>query len=158
MAVAKSTIINAPGNSTSATMVVWSTISTDANNVYFDMRGVQGDRAIILLASLNSSDNTATSTSSLFWLGASNSAASGASGVHNYSARRQGRMGLDFYSSNAGGRISLSPSTAAGKIAISVAGPFETARFKDTDGQIQFSKRKGADDELDMRVAMIVIP
>ena len=126
MAVAKSTIILAPGGeSTTAVMVGWSSLATGANNTYFDVNGVDASKAVLLVASLNATAMTATSTGAQFWIGASNSAASGASGEYTYSARRLARMKVSVYSSNGGAAIfNLSPSTAAGKISIGVLGPF----------------------------------
>ena len=160
MAVAKSTIIVAPGvGPTTATKIGWSSLASGANNTYFDMRGVAGDKAILLVASLNATAMTATSTGAQFWIGSSNSAASGGSGVYNYSARRRKRMKVSVYSSNGNADIfNLSPSTAAGLISIGILGPFETARFKDSDGQIQMCKKKNATDNADVKVAMVMIP
>ena len=154
MAVAKSTIINAPGNSTAGAIIYWSSLATDANNVYFDMNGKQGDRAIILVANINSTD--VGTTAGLFFIGGSDSDA--ASTNFPYSASRLGKMQVSVHPPTASAKESLSPSTTAAVISIGVIGPFETARFKDTDGQIQFSKRKATSDLSHVKVAMILIP
>ena len=156
MAVAKSTINVAPGQSTAAQVIEWSTLSSGANNTYFDVNGKDGSNMLILFASLCST-GTGT-TGGLFYLGASDSSDAGTTGDHTFSARALGRMAISAQPPTTAAKEALSGSTTLAKIAISVAGPFETARFKDSDGYIQLSKRKSATDAIDNRVAAIYIP
>ena len=154
MAVAKSTITAAPGNTTAGNVIVWSSLASGANNVYF----TPGDasKAIILVANINSTD--VGTTAGLFYIGTSDSATTGTSGDITYSARRLGRMGVSVQPPTTAAKEALSPSTTAATIAIGVIGPFETARFKDSDGQIQMCKRVATSDAGHVKVAMIEIP
>ena len=156
MAVAKSTINLAPGQSTAGQVIEWSSLASDANNTYFDVKGKDASKMIILVASINSTD--VGTTAGLFYIGASDSAAAGTTGTFPYSARRLGRMAVSCQPPTTAAKEALSGSTALAKIAISVIGPFETARFKDSDGQIQMSKRKATSDLERVRVAAILIP
>ena len=157
MAVAASTINVAPGNSTAAQVIEWSSLATGANNVYFDVRGKDVGKILFLFANINSTD--VGTTAGLFYFGSSNSAASGSSGgIYPFSARRLGRLSVSAQPPTTQAKEGLSPSTTAAIIAISVAGPFESARLKDTDGRIKLSKRDATSDAGRVKVAAIYIP
>ena len=157
MAVAASTINVAPGNSTAAQVIEWSSLATGANNVYFDVSGKDVGKILFLFANINSTD--VGTTAGLFYFGSSNSAASGSSGgIYPFSARRLGRVSVSAQPPTTQAKEGLSPSTTAAIIAISVAGPFESARLKDTDGRIKLSKRDATSDAGRVKVAAIYIP
>ena len=120
MAQSKSSVINAPGESTAAQAIHWTTCDSNDNGTYFDMNGVAGDKAIILIAHLDSQRTQATSTGSTHWfLGSSGgSACSGASKENRfYSARSLGRMGLALIST-ADDKVSFSGSSNSAEITI----------------------------------------
>jgi hypothetical protein len=157
MAVAKSSMNIATPNSTAAAVIMWSSIDSAANNVYFDVNGKDVSQIIFLIANSNSTD--VGTTAGLFYFGASDSDDAGtSSGNFPYSARRLGRKAVSAQPPTTDGKEALSPSTTAAKVAISVAGPFEAARLKDTDGYIQVSKRKASSDTGRTYIAAISIP
>ncbi len=160
MAQSKSTIIAAPGDSTSVRVIEWSSIATGANGLYFDMNGQKGDKAIILILNTDSDHIVAGATGSTsFYIGSSGGSACSCASKENrfYSARTLARKGLGMISSGSV-QISVSPTTAAGTICVGIAGPFETARYKDSDGYIHLTKVKRATDNIDYKVAMVTIP
>ena len=160
MAQSKSSIINAPGDSTSLRVIMWSSLATNGNDVYFDMNGVKGDRAIILIMNRDADHTVAANTGSThMFIGSSGGSACCGSSKANmyYSARSLARKGLSFIST-ADAFVAISPSTAAGVISVGIAGPFETARYKDSQGHIHLSKAKRATDAPDLLVSMVVIP
>lgn len=157
MAVAASTINVATPGSTAGKIINWSSFASDANNVYFDVNGKDVGEILFVVAAINSTD--VGSTAGLFYFGASNSASSGfGDSVYNYSARRLGRLPVSIAPPTVSAAESLSPTTTAAVISISVMGPFESARLKDTDGYIKMSKRKATSSVDRFKVAAIYIP
>lgn len=160
MAVAKSTI-NKTLASSVAIAVNWSSLASDANNVYFDVKDVNASKMILLIATQNSTNMTATSTGIYIYLGASASASSGSCWARTYSgrgvawSRKKLSMGV-LPSTDA--KEALITSAAATPLGIVALGPFETARFKDSDGYINLCKAKGAETAGKLKVAAILIP
>lgn len=155
MAVAKSTIILASGTSTPA-LINWSSLASGANNVYFDVNGKDASKMIILVMHTNSTD--VGSTAGYFYIGTSASAATGSSYAKIFSAAMRNRMKIKVSPPTTDLKEGVSLSTASAHIALSVAGPFETARFKTSQGYIKMCKAKGSSDAGRVKVAAILLP
>jgi len=155
MAVAASTIILALGTSEAA-LINWSSLASADNNVYFDVDRKDMSKMIILIAHSNSTD--VGTTAGYFYLGTSASAATGSSYTKLYSGSRANRLLLKVEPPTTDLKEGLTISSAGAHIAISVLGPFESARFKDSDGYVKLSKRKNTSDAGRVKVAAILIP
>ena len=157
MAVAKSTLIRLTMSSV-GNLIKWSSLASNANNVYFDVNpNVDTSKLIFLIAHTNSTD--VGTTAGYFYLGSSCSACSGTSYAQDeFSARRLGRKLIKASPPTTDLKEGLTISSAAAHIAISAFGPFESARFKDSKGYIKLSKRKASSDALNVKVAAILLP
>jgi len=135
MAAHVSTIINAPGNSSNYAGVLWSSFDSGANNLVFNVNGKDASKLLILYAAHSTLINR-------IWIGTSDSRSSGAKvtgAAYPYSAAKQGRMKIQTTVEIDGAFRSKFRSTIAADtevFAIFALGPFETARFKDSDGYI----------------------
>ena len=157
MAVAKSTL-NILVPTTAGKLILWSSLASDANNVYFDVNpDVDTSKLVLLIAHTNSTD--VGTTAGYFYLGSSCSACSGTSyNLEEFSARRLGRMLLKSAPPTTDLKEAITGSTAAAFISITAFGPFESARFKDSKGYIKLSKRKASSDAGRVKVAAILLP
>jgi len=134
---------------------MWSTLATNDNNVYFDVNSADVSKMIILVANLHSNTTQLTATAGFYWIGTSGSAATNSSKAYPYSAAKVGRLKLKSTAASAKAHLTA----AANKtIQISAFGPFETARFKTSQGYVKFAKGKAALDGALTRVAAILIP
>ena len=132
MAAHLSTIINAPGNSSNYSGILWSSFDSGANNVAFNVKGKDASKMIILYAAHSTLINR-------IWIGTSDSRSSHTSMHYPYTASKLGRMKIQTSVEIDGAFRSKFRSTVAADtevFAIYVLGPFETARFKDSDGYI----------------------
>lgn len=137
MAAHIATIINAAGNSTDYAQIKWSSFDSAANNIVFPTKGnVDASRMLILLAAHSTLDNR-------IWIGTSDSRSSAAKNtaafVYPGSAAKLGRMMIKTTKEVDGATRSKFLSTVAADtevFAIYALGPFETARFADSDGYI----------------------
>ena len=152
MAESKSSIVKSSGTSNPA-VAMWTTLASGENNTYIDVNAVDTSKLIILVA--NNKSTGITATCGMFLVGASDSSATGSSLSYPYSAARLYRMAID--STRSADTDAAFPSTG-GKAQVSILGPFETARFKSSDGYIKLSKRKSAGDAGDYYVCPILIP
>ena len=137
MAAAKSSLIKlVGGNSSIPVPLKWTSLDSGANNVYFDVNGVDADKMVIL--------GVGHSTEYCqWWIGTSDSRSSGGGGLgtkaYPYSAGRLGRLRLrnSTIAPDAQNRSKFKSTFADTEVlAIYVMGPFETARFKDSNGRI----------------------
>jgi len=136
MAQHKSTLNKCIAISTKAVPILWSSFDSDANDVYFDVNGVNADKMIILGMAHSTLINT-------WWIGTSDSRSSGAGGLgtkaYPYSAARLGRIKVRSSVEVAAAARSKFRSTIVADtevFAIFAIGPVETARFKDSNGRI----------------------
>ena len=132
MAAHLGTLIKPSYNSSNMVDIDWSSFDSGANNIAFDMDGYDGSKVIILVADHSTLTNT-------IWVGTSDSRSSHTSMSYPYSAHLLGRMKLkDTICGDANKRSRFRSTVAADTevFGISVLGPFETARFKDSDGYI----------------------
>ena len=161
MAVSKSTIIKALGT-TKAVVVKWSSAASNANNVYFDVNNVDASRAIILVACKKSTAFWTTSTGGYLYIGASASASSGSCWERTYSYRGgpKSRVRVKFEGPDTAAKEALRTTAGSTPLAIAVLGPFETARFKDSNGYIKVSKAKDAlsNGDSQVKLSMILLP
>lgn len=139
MAAHVATLVNAPGNSTDYAAIQWSSFDSAANNIVFNCNSVDASKLLILVAAHSTLDNR-------IWIGCSDSISSGARGstfAYPYSGYRLGRMMIKTTLEVDGATRSKFKSTVALSsevFAIYALGPFETARFKDSDGYINVSR------------------
>lgn len=155
MAVSKSTIILTSGT-TAASLIKWSSLASGANNVYFDVKGKNTGKIIFLVANTNSTDIG--TTAGYIHFGASATAAAGTSGANPYSANALGKMIVKTAPPTTDLTEGLTISSAAAHLAISMFGPFESARLKDSDGYINVCKAKGTSDLGRVKIAAILLP
>jgi hypothetical protein len=153
MAVAASTIVQTLGT-TAPAIINWSSLASGANNVYFDVNGKATGKVIFLVTSINST--SVGTTAGYFYFGASSSASSGSSVP--YSGTKLGRIKVRVAPPTTLAKEGVTASTAAAGISVSVFGPYESARFKDSDGYINVCKAKGADDAGEVKIAAILLP
>ena len=155
MAVSKSTVIALSGDSNDA-LIKWSSLASAANNVYVDVNGKDVSKMIMLVMNTNSTD--VGTTAGYLYIGTSDSATSGTSYNKTYSGGiKRLRLKTEPPTTDAKEGSSLS-SAAAHSLAISAFGPFEAARFKDSDGYINVCKAKGTSDLGRVKVAFLFLP
>jgi len=151
MAQGKATVLCASGTS-SPLRAMWTTLASGANNVYVDVNNVDGSKLILLVMGNNSTNITA--TCGKFYIGTSDSAATGSTFAYPYSGAMLRR--LQIQSTKSADTDARFPSTG-GDPQLTILGPFETARFKSSAGYIKFCKRKSAGDAADYYVCPILI-
>ena len=155
MAVHKSTIIIAPGHSSAYAPVLWSSFDSGANDLYFDVNGVDETKMLIL----HMGHSTLVCG---VYIGTCASASSQTSKVYPYSAGKLGPMKINTTLVGDGHARSKFLSTVAADtevFAIYCYGPFETARFADSRGYIKMSRAKIANVSTDeQHVAAILLP
>ena len=139
MAVHESTINAAPGfNSTGYTQIDWSSFDSGANNLYFDVNGVNETKMVILLAGHST---LVTNT----YIGTCDSRSSQTSKIYPYSAGKLGPLKVRTTVSTRADPSAKFLSTVAADTevwAIHMMGPFETARFADSRGFIKVCRGK----------------
>jgi hypothetical protein len=143
MAAHKSTINLAKGPGTASSKALplkWSSFDSGANNLYFDVNNVDASKMIILALGHTTLINN-------WWIGTSDSRDSAANDTAQYpfSAGQRGRMKI-------ASTVQVKADAAAKFLTTVVAdtevksiwalGPFETARFKDSDGYINMCRGK----------------
>lgn len=107
----------------------WTSIKP-TSNCYFDMNGIDASKAILLVAHASTK---AASGAQYVYIGSS-STADDASTKLKYSGGQR-----DKFSLTTGDSYFVIPAADAGttgKQAVTILGPFETAKYKDTDGHI----------------------
>jgi hypothetical protein len=141
MAAHIATILNAQGNTSVARSIVWSSFASGANNIVFPVKSKDASKMIILVASNSTLINS-------YWIGTSDSRSSGANAAgsaYPYSASKLGRMQIKTTIAAKGAVRSKFRTTVAADTevyAVFALGPFETARFKDSDGYINVARGK----------------
>jgi hypothetical protein len=118
MAQGKATVLCASGTS-SPLRAMWTTLASGSNNVYVDVNNVDGSKLILLVMSNNTTSITA--TCGKFYIGTSDSAATGSSKSYPYSAAKLHR--LQVQSTRSADTDAAFPSTG-GKAQLTVLGPF----------------------------------
>ena len=154
MAVSVSTIEAISGTDGAAGLIHWTSLASGANNTKFYVGDMDVSKVIFLVANVNSTK--VGSTGGLLYIGCSDSDAAGTSYVKTYSGAIK-RQQLKTVPPTTDLKEAL-VSTAAGHLAVTAFGPFETANLKTSDGYIKFSKRKGTNDLGNVKVAAILIP
>lgn len=151
MAVYKTTVHALSYNSSTPMRINWSSLATDANNTYIDVSKAEGSKLILLFAR----DSTIGANS--WYIGTSDTATSGTSYARQFTGNALGRMKLGTTKAVKAKAYTKFRSTASTKIVtFEVAGPFETARFKDSDGYINIAKAKTG--STFQKVAAILLP
>lgn len=156
MAVSKSTIKSLAFSSVPVTLT-WSSLASGANNAYIDVNGHDAGKLFILVSYNNSTD--VGTTAGMIWVGVSASASSGSCWEANYVGRGSAWSRKKFHSVFPTTDLKEALAcTAAGHIAISVIGPFDATRFKDTNGYIKICKAKASSDAGDVKICPILVP
>ena len=136
MAAHTATIISPSYNSSNAAIIKWSSFDSGANNVAIDVDGKDASKILILIAANTTLNNK-------WWVGTSDSRSSHTSMAYPYSAAGLGRMKIQTTLVVDGQAQSKFLSTVAADtevFGIFALGPFETARFKDSNGQINVAR------------------
>jgi hypothetical protein len=128
------------------------------NNAYIDVNGNDAGKLYILVAYSNSTD--VGTTAGNIWVGASASASSGSCWEATYVGRGTGWARMKFHSvfPTTDAKEALSISTAGAHLAVSVLGPFDATRFKDSNGYVKVSKAKGTSDLGRVKICPILVP
>ena len=160
MAAFKGTINKTNGQSSVLKPLDWSSFDSGPNNCYFDMNGVDASKMVILMAG-------ASTIVCGLWIGTSDSRASHnlatkTSMQYPYSAGKHGRMKMLSTIEVVGASQNAFLSTKVADtetLTIFAAGPFETARFKDSDGYINVCRAKAGDqDTIESLICAILLP
>ena len=152
MAETKTTITTCKYNSSSPADLGWNSIAT-AVPTYFDVKNKDGSKILFLVAH----ETTKVAAGSTWYVGTSDTATTGTTYNINFSARLKGRMKLKqakYAKAKAQTKFRVCDTTRL--VSISILGPFETARFKDTDGYIYLTKAK--EGSTASKVAAILLP
>ena len=124
-------------NSSSPTAIKWATFTSGSADNYFDLGGKDGDHVIFLVAS----ESTKVAAGSTFYIGTSDSATTGSSYNKDFSNSKLNRMKVKIAkAAKASDQARMRSSGSTRLLTVNVLGPFETARFKDTDGYINYTK------------------
>jgi len=154
MAVSKSTL-QAGRADTRGRQIRWTSFASNDNNTYIDVSAKDFSKVIIL--TYNQRSSAIGATAGFFYIGASASASSGSCWERVYSGRNsKARLRLKHASDTAKARILTTAGSVGGNV--HVWGPFESARFKDSQGRIKLSKGKGSSDAAKVKIAAILIP
>lgn len=138
MAAHTATLIKPSYNTSNAYDIDWSSFASGANNIVFNVNGVDASKMIILVAGMSTLANS-------YWIGTSDSRSSHTSMNYPYSAGKLGRVNIKTTACADANKRSRFRSTVAADtevFGISVLGPFETARYKDSDGYINVCRGK----------------
>lgn len=140
MSTHTATLCTAPANTTGYAPICWSSFDTGPNNIVFDVSQVDASKLVLLVA------GESTLICGL-WIGTSDSRSSGAGGLgtqaYPYSAAELGRSRIKTTVVTDGHTRSIFRSTVVGTtevFAVYAVGPFETARYKDSDGYINVAR------------------
>jgi hypothetical protein len=132
MATTESSIIQTSAGSSGNAKLKWSALATAAGR-HIDVSGIAGDKMILLVA-----HESTVSAADYVYIGTCDSAVSATA---PYSAGKLGRLKIEVSSANSGTEAAHFRTTGSTNlVSISALGPFETARFKDADGQINICK------------------
>jgi len=138
MAVAATTIHKLSYNSSTPISLEWSSLATDENNVYLDVDGMDGSKVIFIVAH----ETTDVAAGTTILIGTSDSATTRSASAALFSAAGLNRMKLKLDKHAKATKYARFRSTGTTHLHVfDVLGPFETARFKDSDGHINVSKR-----------------
>lgn len=122
-------------NSSTPTRLTWDAFTTGTNE-YLNVNGKDGGKIILLIA------RESTVAGTTYYVGCSDSATTGSSYTNQYSANKLYRMKFKTSKAAKGNTYTRFRTSGTTKlVTIEALGPFETARFKDTDGYINFCKR-----------------
>jgi len=138
MAVQTATLIKPSYNTSNGYDIDWSSFASGANNIGFNCNGVDAGKLVILIAGMSTLVNS-------YWVGTSDSRSSHTSMQYPYSAGKLKRINLKTTACADANKRSRFRSTVAADtevFGISVLGPFETARLKDSDGYINVCRGK----------------
>jgi hypothetical protein len=143
--------------SSTPVLLNWSTLDSGANNQYVDISDADASKLVLLVASLNSSDMG--STNGDLYIGASASASSGSCWEASYVGRGTAWARMQMHlSSQATSTGTAQLQSTGGSITVWAIGPFDATRFKDSNGYIKVSKRKGSSDAGNLKICPILVP
>ena len=131
--------LNKPSyNSSTPTNLRWRTFTTKGG-WYADLNGAEGSKVIFLVAA----ESTAVSAGTTIYVGTSATADTRSAAAALYSGAGLNRMKLKVAKTTKASSYARFHATGSTKLMhIAVLGPFETARFKDSDGYLNIVKAK----------------
>lgn len=153
MAVAVCTISTCYYNSSSPGNLAWYNITTGNPSIYVDVTGKDASKLIFLVAH----ETTKVGAGSTWYIGCSDTDTTGTSDKA-FSAGKLGRIKVKQAKyAKAKAQTAIGRCTSSTRlVSIAMLGPFETARFKTTDGRIYLSKGKTGSTA--SRIAAILLP
>lgn len=135
--MAGTTITKPSYNSSTPAQLSWLLMTSGGANNYIDVDGLDGSKIIFLVAH----ESTKVAAGSTIYIGTSDSATTRSAAANLYSGAGLNRMKLKLAKATKGSAYAKFRTTATTRtVSMSVLGPFETARFKDSDGYIKFAK------------------
>lgn len=130
------TVVKATGNTSSPVTLKWR-LATTAGGWYANANGK--DKVIFLIAA----ESTTPAAGTTFYIGTSDTATTRSAAAALFSGAALNRMKVKVGKTTKGSSYARFRSTATTKLMhIVAAGPYETARFKDSDGYINLAKAK----------------
>jgi len=147
--MAGTTIQTLSYNSSTPVRLDWDAFTTNGNE-YIDVNGKAGSKIILIVA------RQSTVIGTTFYIGTSDSATTRSAKAALFSAAGLNRMKMRTTIAVKAKAYTKFRSTHSTRlVTFDVLGPFETARFKDSDGHINFAKSTGS---TSTRVAAILVP
>lgn len=137
-------------NSSTPVRLDWDTFTTGTNE-YINVNGLDGSKVLLIV----SRESTAFGTT--YYIGTSDSATTRSASAALFSAAGLNRLKIGTTAAVKAKAYTKFRTTATTKlVSFEVLGPFETARFKDSDGYINFTKRITG--STTAKVAAILLP
>jgi hypothetical protein len=135
--MAGTTLQKATYNSSTPLQLKWNTFTSGGANNYVNVNGAEGSKVLFLIAS----ESTKVAVGSTWYIGTSDSATTRSASANLYSGAALNRMKLTQVLTTKGHAANAFRSSGSTRlVSITALGPFETARFKDSDGYINFAK------------------
>jgi hypothetical protein len=148
--MAGTTIQTVSYNSSTPVRLDWDAFTTGTNE-YIDLDGKDASKVLILIARQSTIGGTT------YYVGTSASAATGSSYTRQYSQSKLNRMKIGTSKAvKAKNYTRFRCSGTTHLVTIEVLGPFESARFKDTDGYINIAK--AITGSTTAKIAAILVP
>jgi hypothetical protein len=137
MATTGSTIRKTTADSTKAVGIQWRALTTALGH-HINLTGIDASKMILLVA-----HDSTTPTQSYIFVGTSDSAATGSSYARPFSAAKLYRTKISSSKTlKATAYTKLRATNSTKLMKIVMLGPFETAKYKDSNGYIKYCKGK----------------
>lgn len=152
MAIAVCTVTTAKYNSSSPAEIAWFNFATASSGAYISVVGRDASKICFLVGH----ETTKVAAGSTWYIGTSGTACSGTSDKI-FSDGKRGRMKIKQAKyANGKAQSAFRATSTTRTMSIAMLGPFETARFRTSDGRIYIAKAKTGSTA--SRLAAILLP